>query len=202
VGTVLNPGRVAWLTVAWFALYVGQLIAVLILVIQLALVVTGSAVEIELPLAAVGGVTDAGNAGRSADHVGVSQDGLMQVWIKQPTVGQSLLGVARTVPTVAVVMAMLTALSQVVRGARRADPFSVRNVHLLRILGFTVLLGGLLAEIGELLANLALIAPLLDGNQSGEVTIGWWWLVGLAFLAIAEVMRKGLAMRAELDTVI
>jgi hypothetical protein len=205
VTAALKPSRVDWLTATWFVLYAGQSIAAVILVIQVALVVTGSAVQVDLPLAAVGGVTDAGHtviAGRPDDHVTVGPDTWMQVWIKEPTVGQSLLGIARTVPTVAVVMAMLTVLCLVVYGARHADPFSVRNVRLLRVLGITVLIGGLLAEIAQLLASRALIAPLVDNGQLGDIRIGWWWLAGLAFLAIAEVVRKGLAMRTELDGVI
>src|SRR5258706_142062 len=31
---------------------------------------------------------------------------------------------------------------------------------------------------------------------------GWWLLAGVGFLALAEVIRRGLAMRAELDEVI
>jgi hypothetical protein len=205
VVTTRNPSRINWLTVMWLVLVAGQAIVAVAAIVQVALVAVGSPIEVRLPLADVGGVDDAGKSvlpGRPADQVTVGPDSWIPAWIKEPTTAQSLLGFARNAPTILVVAAMLTVLLRVVRNARHEDPFTMRNVRLLRILGIIVLIGGPLAEIAEAAAQWALTAPLVDGGEVGGFVFSGWWLVGVAFLAIAEVVNKGVTMRTELDGVI
>jgi hypothetical protein len=91
-----------------------------------------------------------------------------------------------------------------VRAARRDDPFSAANVRRLRAMGGVVLVGGASSltigvaaafELGRSIAPDAAPGAVLDLS-------GWWFLVGFGFFAIAEVLNRGRAMRAELDEVI
>jgi hypothetical protein len=76
-------------------------------------------------------------------------------------------------PTFAVVAALLALLLRIVWGARRGDPFTLATVRRPRVLAVVTLAGGYLG-----------------------------FLVGFGLLAVAEVVKRGDAMRAGLETVV
>ncbi|HEV7898734.1 MAG TPA: DUF2975 domain-containing protein [Planosporangium sp.] len=131
--------------------------------------------------------------------------GTVEVLVDHPTPAQLAWHTAGSLPTFLVVVFMLVTLLRIVRAARRHDPFSSANVRRLRFLGVVVLVGGGIAMIIETIARLALSGSVRTGPPEVGAVVdvsGWWFLVGFGFLAIAEVVNRGRAMRAELETVI
>jgi len=102
---------------------------------------------------------------------------------------------------------MLVMARRLVDHARYGDPFRPAMVRRLRVLGFVVLLGGALCEAVEYAASYTLMRISLPGDvlfgASPDVSVTFWWLLpGCVLLAVAEVVRRGCALRAELDEVI
>lgn len=184
--------RLDWLRLLWLGSLAG-------------LVVTGIAAVVRVVEALLGGFTvpvplkEAGEfTGTLPDGVAVDPSGWVPARIAEPTASQSLLHAATALPTLCVVAAALVLLERILRNTRRADPFTAANVRLLRLLGLTVVAGGVAADVVEALAARALAAPIVDGPVGGFFWSGWW-LAGIAFLAVAEVFNRGVRMRAELD---
>ncbi len=140
------------------------------------------------------------------------QLGLSDVVLLLPrsTLGQDLLyatghGLAFVVATVP----MIVYARRLTYEAMTGDPFTPRMVHRLRTLGAMVLIGGLLSEAAEYVANRVLLGISLPndellrfGARVDEYPTLWWLLPGLILLAVAEVVRRGCELRAELDGVI
>jgi hypothetical protein len=100
---------------------------------------------------------------------------------------------------------MFVLLLGVLRRARRDDPFLPATVRRLRVLAIVVLVGGPVAFIVETIAAMDLSARVTNrylGAIFDLTPLGVWLLVGFGFLAIAEVVNRGRAMRAELASVI
>jgi hypothetical protein len=189
--------RLHWLGLLWIGLVAGLLFVGAAAVIQ---VVTAPSAQftVWVPLDQAGRLA---GPDRLPDGVSVDASAHVRALVEEPTATQSLLHVGTSLPTKCVVVAMLFLLVRIVRQARRGDPFTAGNVRLLRQLGATVIIGGIAADVVEALAFKALVGPIVDGAAGGFVWSGWW-LVGVAFLAIAEVVNRGLRMRVELDGVI
>ncbi|MGY0231947.1 DUF2975 domain-containing protein [Longispora urticae] len=106
------------------------------------------------------------------------------------------------------VIPMLLLARRLVRQAHEADPFTPDMVRRLRILGFMVLGGGALSHAVSYAASVALMRVALPaGLDRFEVrpdvgATAWWVLPGLLVLAFSEIVRRGCALRAELDEVI
>jgi len=189
--------RLHWLGLLWFGLVAGLVFVGIAALVQ---VVTAPSARftVWVPLDQAGRLT---GPDRLPDGVSVDASAHVRALVEEPTATQTLLHVATSLPTKCVVVTMLFLLVRVVRQARRGDPFTAGNVRLLRQLGITVIVGGIAADVIEALAFKALVGPIVDGAVGGFVWSGWW-LVGVAFLAIAEVVSRGLRMRVELDGVI
>ena len=94
-------------------------------------------------------------------------------------------------------------LWRLVRDARRVDPFSGATVRRLRQLAWLVLVGGFASAGVSTLAAAALADGLLVGANATYAPAIWLLLgVGTGIGAVAEVVNRGVAMRAELDAVI
>jgi hypothetical protein len=189
--------RLDWLGLLWLGLLAALAFVSLAALVQ---VVTAPSARftVWVPLDQAGRLD---GPDRLPDGVGVEASAHVRALVEQPTATQSLLNAGTSLPTKCVVVAMLFLLLRIVRQARRGDPFTAGNVRLLRQLGVTVIAGGIVADVVEALAFRALVGPIVDGAVGGFVWSGWW-LVGVAFLAIAEVVNRGLRMRVELDGVI
>ncbi|SHN47678.1 DUF2975 domain-containing protein [Cryptosporangium aurantiacum] len=96
-------------------------------------------------------------------------------------------------------------LSRLVGAAHRADPFTSATVRRLRTLGWLLVAGGPAASMIEFAARFALSGTATTGGASADLdlsTPALWFVAGVGLLATSEVIRRGQAMRAELDTVV
>lgn len=131
--------------------------------------------------------------------------GEISVAVADPSTGQTVLAILTWLPTAVVVMAMLVLLLSIVGSARRDGPFTTVVARRLRALGFVVTIGGLLAWPAQFLARWALVDTVSSAGPAATLTFTeplTWVLVGVGYIAIAEVVGRGRAMRAELDEVI
>lgn len=167
-------------------------------------VLAGGAVVAEVPTEAVAGL--AGETGGLAPGVRVDDAGAVAVTVDDPSAAQLVAYNLTQLPTYLVVATVLVMLRGLLRRARREDPFQPATVRRLRTLALVAFTGGALAQIVEILAALDLSArltadPVMTTTLSLE-PMGLWLLVGFGFFAIAELVKRGLAMRSELDAVI
>lgn len=105
------------------------------------------------------------------------------------------------------VIPMLILARRLIAGVLAEEPFTLRTVRRLRVLGAVVLAGGAVSELTEYVTA----RVLLDSVVSAEMRIWsradfhltlWWLIPGLILLAFAEVVRRGRTLRDELDTII
>jgi hypothetical protein len=131
--------------------------------------------------------------------------GDISVAVSDATTRQTVVAMLTWLPTALVVVAMLGLLLSVVRSARHHGPFTTVVVRRLRALGVVVIVGGLLAWPAQFLAQWALVDTVTSAGPAATLTFAaplTWLLVGLGYIAIAEVIGRGRAMQTELDEVI
>ncbi|WP_020524253.1 DUF2975 domain-containing protein [Catelliglobosispora koreensis] len=136
---------------------------------------------------------------------GATPTGDLDVLIPNATTAQIVAHQLTSLPTFAVAAAVLTLLWKALRRARREDPFSAGTVRSLRVIG-AVAVTGILAQVIETAASAWLSSNVLpDGGWSTTLDLasaGLFLLAGFGFFAIAEIINRGLAMRAELETLV
>ena len=119
--------------------------------------------------------------------------------------GHGFIYLAATIP-------ILIYARRIINAARLTDPFTRQMVRRLRRLGFLILAGGAFAELTSYLTSLAVLniyldqyhaEPLmrLDALPDYQPSL-WWVLPGLIMLGVSEIVRRGVDLRDELDTVI
>ena len=123
------------------------------------------------------------------------------------TAQRMLFAVSHGVAFCLAVIPMLIMARRLIAGVLAADPFTLAVVRRLRMLGAVVLAGGLLSESTEYLTARGLLDSAVSGalrtRAQPDFHPSLWWLTpGLMLLAFAEVVRRGQALRDELDTVI
>ncbi|MFY1692178.1 DUF2975 domain-containing protein [Plantactinospora sp. WMMB782] len=132
--------------------------------------------------------------------------GDVEVRVADPTPGELVAYQLTGLPALLVGGAVLALLWFALRRARREDPFSAATVRRLRSIGWVGLGGGLLAQVAQVVASFELTARVTaDGVATTTVDLtrtGLLLLLGFGFFATAEIVRRGVAMRAELETVI
>lgn len=137
--------------------------------------------------------------------VTVPGEGTVEALVADPSGSQITLSTLTWLPTVVLVIAVLTLVFRLLRDARRSDPFTRRTVRRLRILAIVALVGGEAVAITESLCGLSLVDSVLPdpGGFYGvlNLPIGWVF-VGFAFLAVGELINRGRALRDELAGVI
>jgi hypothetical protein len=112
----------------------------------------------------------------------------------------------------AVTVPILVYARRIAGAARLADPFTREMVRRLRRLGVLILAGGALAELTSYLTSRAVLDIYLDryhAEPSMRLTALpdyqlslWWVLPGLILLGVSEIVRRGVDLRDELNTVI
>ncbi|GAB1640439.1 DUF2975 domain-containing protein [Krasilnikovia sp. MM14-A1259] len=123
--------------------------------------------------------------------------------VDHPTTRQVVWHVGQRLPWFLLAMFTLAALLLVVRAARRGDPFSVANVRRLQALGWVLTVGSVVAAGVELLAAFALSSTITTGAPNATASLPIFWAFGgLCVLALSEVVKRGLALREDLATVI
>src|SRR5665648_562023 len=176
--------RADWLGGAAVALVIILGFVAVLAVAGLAEAARRSPTTVAVPISALSPLTGAGlrdlAPGASLDPAGTAD-----VVVADPTTSQVLWSLTTWLPALAIGVAVLVLLLTVVTGARRGDPFTDR----------TIALGAL--------ARSALSDSVLagSGDLSPAITLDWL-IVGMGFLALAEVIRRGRSMRQELDEVI
>lgn len=159
----------------------------------------GDSLPVELPASAVSGSVDSGlRAGAT-----VLSEQAVTVTVADPSATQRALWLASAAPTNLVVVLLLIQLLRIVRHARRHDPFTTATVRRLRVLAVVALAGGYLAAFAQVLAAMELSGTVLSDGLTAYFELPlYWFVVGFGLFAVAEVVRRGCALRAELETVI
>lgn len=194
--------RPDWLGEMQTLCVVGLVVTGLAMVVSVAWAILGDEpVTVQVRADAVIDVPDV--AGGLADGVTIAPDSIVEVEVTDPSAHQLIAKVMTSLPTMLTAFGMLLMLLRVVRRGRRGDPFAAGTVRELRVLAVLVIVGGTLAGVVESLAMLDLSFTVTDtaGYAMWHFPAGWL-LAGFGFLAIAEVVRRGTAMRDELATVI
>ena len=183
-----------------------------LLVVGLALGATGMILMIVMAVRGpvlvsvrTGHVVDASTLHGSTGGAQLDQDGNIDLTVADPTGHQALLSVLTVLPTGLVLLTMLIGLYRVIRDARRLDPFTEMTVRRLRHLGAVIIIGGLLAWIGEFIAQVALTSTVAKAEWGGTLSLAKpliWLSVAFGYLAVAEIINRGRVMRAELEQVI
>lgn len=191
--------RPDWLKELQAVLIGGLVIVGAVVAFGVAMVVGADSLPVEVPASAVTGTAD--YSLREGATITPEQD--VEVTVTDPSPGQRIAWTLTTLPSLVVVAALLVLLLRVVWYARRSDPFTLATVRRLRVLAVVALAGGWLAFIVEAIAAMELSRTVLTGGLVAYSTVPlYWFLVGFGLFAVAEVVKRGCVMRAELDTVV
>jgi len=163
--------------------------------------IPGSPVTLELPTALLPGW-----AGLGGIAPGVVLDPAAEVIVKitDPSLAQRMIYLATMVPGLLLVAEIARRMGNVLRAAQDSDPFTAQTARELTVLAKITAFGGLGVWAASNAANSALSATVLESGaavQPHQSPLGWL-AVGFIFAAFAQLIARGVAMRAELDTVI
>lgn len=188
-----------WLhATATFVYIVALCLAVAVLVIAF---IPGSTVSQELPAAALTGLDRIG--GVTAGVV-VDPSGWAPFQIHDPSLTQQLLQLLTEFPGLVLIAEIGRRMAKLVRAAQGTDPFTTHTARALTTLGKLTFWGGLATWILTQVAQGVLSAMMLTSPftyKPHDTPLGWL-AVGLIFAAFGRILDRGVAMRAELDTVI
>ena len=145
------------------------------------------------------------------DHVsglpaGVTVDPAATVAVKiaDPSVAQRLLHLVVVLPGLALIALIAWRMAKLLRAALASDPFTAETVRKLTALAKITAVGGIAVWAMSILATWALAATVLDGGSTASLHDAplAWLAVALIFAAFGQLTLRGVALRAELDTVI
>jgi hypothetical protein len=173
-------------------------LAVALLVIAF---IPGSPVALELPTALL---TRPGELGGIMPGVVADPAGEVAFTITDPSLGQRMLHLATTFPGLLLIAEIARRMAGALRAAQDHDPFTAQTARELTVLAKITALGGLGVWAISTAAQWALSATMLESGAAIEPgrTLLAWLAVGLIFAAFAQLVTRGVAMRAELDTLI
>jgi hypothetical protein len=202
--------RTDWLRELRGLLLVAAIASAAYTVVSAVLTMTGRAFSVGVP---AGSVLEA-DAVRGLP-AGVVLDDQLNVYLKvvTPTTEQRLLAALATVPAYLLTTAVLILLWRLVRQASTTEPFTIFIARRLHVLGWLAVVGGPATFAIALIVRFILSSTVLPNGSAALVfdtsvqlgDLGWpavWMLAGFGFLAIAEIVRRGQALRAELDEVV
>lgn len=128
---------------------------------------------------------------------------------EDPSVSIRLLDQLGDLPSMLLLISCLFLLHRLLKVAARDGVYNIHMASQLRLLGWWLLIGSLVAGIAEANAYAAVLAKL---SQDAAFTAGAWldfWtfpyvslLTGLGLLTFARIMRAGTAMREDLEGVV
>ena len=163
--------------------------------------IPGSPVTLEVPTRLLSGLDRVGGL---ASGVVVDPSGQVVLKVTDPSVGQRLLYAATMVPGLLLVAEIARRMANVLRFAQANDPFTARTAHELTVIAKITAIGGLAVWAVGNVAQWVLSATMLSSGSAvrpHQSPLGWL-AVALIFAAFAQLIARGVAMRAELDTVI
>ncbi|WP_033342239.1 DUF2975 domain-containing protein [Catenuloplanes japonicus] len=186
-----------WLGELHTALVVGIGFGVLGGVATIGRAVVAGTVDLTIQTAGATGVTGLPAGVRLADGGGV------EVTVTDPAWGERLLSALQGAPAYLLGLLIIVLLWRIVAVARRTDPFSPELPRRLRRLGVATLVLGVCAELAQVAIDAAASTVVYGEFWALSFRSGFWWLLlGFGLLAVAEVLRRGGALRAELDEVV
>ncbi|HWS35873.1 MAG TPA: hypothetical protein VN408_24420 [Actinoplanes sp.] len=157
---------------------------------------TGQPVEIEVP-------ADSVIAGAPP---GLSPGPAVPLLIDAPTAAQTGWALLAALPRFVLVTAVLVLLWRAVGRARHDDDlFRTGLAGRLHTLGLLLTVGGLVTWAVEAGARLALSDSLGTAGTYWTADLStpvWWGLLGFGMFAIGQIVRRGQAMRDDLDRVV
>ena len=120
--------------------------------------------------------------------------------------GQRVLVFLTFVPTLALSLAVLLLLGQLLRTVRTDGPFALIVARRLTFLGWFVLAGSLVVAVGESVAQSAFVSTVLTGpvpaaSRAFKAGIAAIWaplLIACGLLTLARVIRVGAQMSDDL----
>ena len=140
---------------------------------------------------------------------GAQVDAVPRYCAESPDAHLVLLQQLGTLPSTLLLISGLFLLDRLLRGAARDGVHTERTASRLRLLGWWLLVGSLVAGITEANAGAALLAAL---SRTSDFTAGAWlelWtppylavLTGLGLLVFARITRVGTALRKDLEGVV
>jgi hypothetical protein len=198
--TVLR--RPDWLRELDGVLLAGVVISAFLGAASLLATLTGQPVEVE---AASGGVLSPDALMNARAGTVIAPEASVSLRIVDPSGTQLGLAALAAFPSYALTTAMLVLLWRLVGAARRTDPFTMVTARRLRTLGGVLLVGGPVVCVVEFLARFALtdtVSTVGPSTSFDPGVLAVWALAGFGFLAIGEIVRRGQALRAELDEVV
>jgi len=163
--------------------------------------IPGSPVTLELPTSLL-----PGSGGGEGIASGVVMDPAGQVAVKltDPSLAQRMLYLATMLPGLLLVAEVARRMANVLRAAQDSDPFTARTARELTLVAKITAFGGLGVWAVSNAARWTITATVLKSGaavQAHQSPLGWL-AVALIFAAFAQLITRGVAMRAELDTVI
>jgi len=183
---------------ATFVYIAALCLAVALLVIAF---IPGSPVTLALPTADLSGTARLGGI---VQGVVVDPGGEIVFKVTDPSLGQRMLHLVTTVPGLLLVAEVARRMRNLLRAAQKTDPFTAQTVRELTLVAKITAVGGLGVWTVANGAKWALSATMLESGAAvapHDSPLGWL-AVGLIFAAFAQLIARGVAMRAELDTVI
>jgi hypothetical protein len=198
IGNRLGPW-LRWLRATAVFVFIAALcLAVALLVIAL---IPGSPVTQELPAAALTGLDRVGGV---TAGVGVDPSGWVPFTVHDSSLAQRLLDLLTVLPGLVLIAEIARRMANLLRAAQASDPFTATTARALVAVGKLTAFGGLGAWIVSQVAQGLLSATMLASTltyKPHQSPLGWL-AVGLIFAALGQILDRGVAMRAELDTVI
>jgi len=124
------------------------------------------------------------------------------VVLPDPTAGQYLLALVPGLLGVAAVALGAVLLLGVARALRHGDPFTPSSARRLTAVAFLVLVAGLVSPVCVELLRVVLIETTPAGLRGWTFSVdlsAWPVLTGMLVLFVAEVFRRGAALRADVE---
>lgn len=191
-----------WLRVlrgtATFVYIAALCVAVAVLVIGF---VPGSAVSLDLPASFLTGLDQVGGLARG---VAVDRSGQVALAIADPSFGQRALNLLTVLPGLLLVAEIGRRMATVLRSALERDPFVAETARDLTVIAKITAYGGVgVWAVGSAARSALSASTLASGTAVAPRTSPLGWLaVGLICAGFAQLIARGVEMRAELDTVI
>jgi hypothetical protein len=135
----------------------------------------------------------------------VSVAAALRLEVEHPSAAQVGLTILAELPRHLLILAVLVMLARSVGRARRDDPFRPGPASRIRGLGLLLVVGGPAVWVTECAARFSLSGTAgvggsyLDLDFSAPVA---WLLCGAGAFAAGEILRRGQALRTELDGVV
>lgn len=178
-------------------------VVALCLAVALAVValVPGSPVVQVLPASALAGATPPGTV---AAGVAVDPAGWVPFSVHDASLVQRLLHLLTEFPGIVLIALVARRVARLLHAARAGDPFTPGTAATLVSVGTLVAVGGAGTWLLSQVAQAALTRTMLAGDRvftPHDSPLGWV-AAGLVVVAVGRIVGRGVALRAELDTVI